>query len=96
MSWSVSGTVTDAVAVEDLVPDWDSYTDQTAVPEMKEQLDAAHRAVQEIIDSCALGDPNSEGFHVQVSLTGHANPDHGQRDGYGNDSIGLTVYRVFT
>jgi hypothetical protein len=55
-------------------------------PERDEQVAAAKAAAKWMLG--ATGRDNDD---VSISLYGHANPDHGPRDGYSNETITVTV-----
>lgn len=54
--------------------------------EQEQQFTAAMNAARALLD--VVGRPEDE---VSVSLSGHANPDHGPRDGWANETITITV-----
>lgn len=78
---------------------WTSYNQNVtaddvwnlSVPENADpyQFGHASEAAAEIIDSGVLGDPDK--YRFNVSLVGHANPNHEPRDGWANDSISISI-----
>lgn len=86
MSYSVY-TVTDGAgidaAIDALVISYDH------LPEADAQLAAAKEAAKAIVKSGTVGDPASVIF--QVSISGHANPNHAPASGYANDAANVSV-----
>lgn len=80
MSWSASGFAYKG-EVEISIPGEIS-------PESGEQASEASKAVQAIVKSGVLGDPQAK-YHV--SIVGHANPDHSPTAGWSNDSLNINI-----
>lgn len=57
--------------------------------ERQEQVDAARAAALYIARSAAVGDGA-----FNVSINGHANPEHKPRDGWSNDYVNVTINQV--
>lgn len=53
------------------------------------QLDAAQRAAQSLIESGEVGEPP-----FQVTISGHANPGHGDTPGWANDHVTVSINRL--
>jgi hypothetical protein len=51
-----------------------------------DQVSIARKVAREVMDSGAVGGPD-----FTVSLSGHANPNHGKTEGWANDTITVTV-----
>lgn len=58
-----------------------------AADEVAEQYEVAVAAALAIIASGSVGTTAS----LRVALSGHANPGHGKREGWANDTITVTV-----
>lgn len=80
MSWSASGTAENG-EVEIALPGGLS-------PDSMEQAMVGSAAVQDIVKSGCLGDPEAKYF---VSMTGHANPGHEPTEGWSNDSLYVSI-----
>lgn len=80
MSWSGQGRVFEG-EVELSLPGQMSA-------EHMQQAQSASRAVQEIVKSGALGDPENE---YTVSISGHANVDHEPTAGWANDHLTIVI-----
>lgn len=92
MSWNVTRTSIDPLAVEDeLRRDYADFKARynAAVEEiqaMDEQFEAVLNAVRIILQRKVVGDAL-----VNVTLSGHANPGHRPRQGWANDAIHISV-----
>jgi hypothetical protein len=89
MSWSMTVS---AVKAADASANLDAEQERNPalVPEMQEQLDAAKAVALALLESGAVGnDPDAT---YTVALSGHANPDHGKRDGWSNESVYIAVH----
>jgi hypothetical protein len=92
MSWSVQLTDVDPVVVEEAARERyaafkASYSDHAEVYQaMDEQFEAALNAARILLVRGTVG-----GGHVNVSLSGHANPGHKPRQGWANDYVMATV-----
>ena len=87
MSWSTStGTV--PVAKDELALKEPILSDVVEA-EQAEQFEAAQEAARLLIR--AVG---REGDEVVVTLNGHANPGHGPREGWSNETITVQVTAV--
>jgi hypothetical protein len=64
-------------------PDFDKWDDAPA-----EQLVAARSLVYDLIEKGAVGN-SSKTFNV--TLSGHANPDHEPAEGWANDMVSISV-----
>lgn len=85
MSWSVSGTVAKSRLNVDLGEP--SFADDEEVrPAQDEQYYRAMRAAEHLIE--AVGRPDQK---VAVTLSGHANPNHGEREGYSLEYVTVSV-----
>lgn len=81
MSWSLS--FNSLAALDRDEPSWGT------VPEdARDQYEAARVAALDLIASGAVG---GVGEDYNVSISGHANPEHEPRDGYANDCIAINV-----
>jgi hypothetical protein len=94
MSWSVGisgveqgpkGSVKEA-ALEQL-----GAMKYDVTPEVDEQVEAAAAAVEAVIASGAVG---GLGKRFQVSMSGHANPEHEPASGYGNDCVSVYISQL--
>lgn len=56
-----------------------------------EQQQAAKNVVEDLLEAGVVGSKDKK---FSVSLTGHANPNHEPAEGYGNDSISITISQV--
>lgn len=66
------------------------FTAQQDDPEgSTEQHAVAQKAVELLIASGVLGDPDEDEF--VVTLSGHSNPGHEPRAGWANDMISISV-----
>ena len=81
MSWFAQGLAEDGEVSVDT--NGDQWSD-----EMSAQISAASRAVQAVVKSGALGDPQAK---YNVALSGHANPDHTPVAGWANDFVSITI-----
>lgn len=92
MSWNVTAKVTrkDARGVIESTP---VIGQDDLLDERNEQVRVAQEAALAIIESDALfsGDP---GDTFAVSLYGHANPEHKDREGWATDTVTVSVQRV--
>lgn len=99
MSWSFGfvskGTLTDynqqSMAAVTAYVDGQASLDNAVEPTTQEQIDAAVEAGRAIVKSKAVG-PQEATFNV--TLSGHANPDHAPREGFANDQVTVSVYQV--
>lgn len=83
MSWTAQSVQGPRSAAFDI--DTPSLSDEVE-SEQGQQFTAAMNAVRALVD--AVGRPEDE---VSVSLMGHANPGHGPREGWANETITITV-----
>jgi len=84
MSWSTS---TPEPVARDLIADIPvPHLSDVVEAEQTEQFAAAMSAVAMLLD--AVGRPADD---VYVSLSGHANPAHGPRDGWADECIRITI-----
>lgn len=81
MSWSESFT---DLTVDDLA-DLEPRNAGTSEPASYEQFTAARDAIAMLIQTGAVGDPDTKRF--SGSLTGHANPGHEPAAGWANDGV---------
>ena len=59
-------------------------------PEQEDQIAAARKAAEAILDSGAVG---SKTHTFSVTLGGHANPGHEPVSGWANDTVSVSVYQ---
>src|SRR5438874_7655516 len=92
MSWNLNARVTrnDARGAIESAP---VIGQDDLLDERNEQVRIAQEAAFAIIESDALfsGDP---GDTFAVSLYGHANPEHKDREGWATDTITVSIMRV--
>lgn len=84
MSYSVY-TIAPAATVNDAIDTLAIAVEH--LPEADEQLTAGKASAKAIIASGALGKTD----YWQVSISGHANPDHAVTTGYANDCIAVNI-----
>ena len=90
MSWSTHARVaTKAQAREHIERDTELAPNYHAPQESLEQLQAAKVAAISLIESGAVGEGP-----FSVNLSGHANPAHGDVQGYATDLIYVQVMRI--
>lgn len=94
MSWGVSYTV----ANRDLTEESDAKLNQYLTDvveglsdEAKHQVVVAMLNVITLIESGAIGDP-AESYNVTIS--GHANPNHERTPGWSNDGLSISIYQT--
>jgi hypothetical protein len=85
MSWSAR---TDAVAKDAIALDEPPLSDVVEV-EQRAQFEAAVEAAKAL--AAVVGRPSDA---VIVTLNGHANPDHGPRAGWANETITVSVSAI--
>jgi hypothetical protein len=85
MSWSL---FISAVRMSNVAAAADAARAAATSPIPDDQFDAALEAAQTVLDSGAVGDIDDL---FNISLSGHANPDHKPADGMSNDMINVTV-----
>jgi nicotinamide mononucleotide (NMN) deamidase PncC len=94
MSWSFAVTLTDArdvyLVVERAAEEYFKSRTEEGVTEMVEQAQECAAAVESIVSTGLVG---LEG-PWRANLSGHANPGHKRREGWGNDSISISVMQV--
>lgn len=93
MSWSAHVSDLPPADVEDkLTDEIDRYFAQyepeshASLTESKAAAAAAIRAAVDILDAGVVGTRN-----VNVSISGHANPNHEPAEGWSNDGITVTI-----
>jgi hypothetical protein len=67
------------------VEDWHGVTEQEATVE---QIHASVSAAKSLAASGVIGSPS---HRFSATLTGHANPGHGPREGWVNDIVTISV-----
>ena len=89
MSWSFNALIEDkASAHEVLETQAETYFSQLnadSVQEMAEQAAKAVAAADDLLDVIGTEGP------WNVSLSGHANPEHGRRGGWANDAVSISI-----
>lgn len=89
MSWSTyigPTAAKDVKASLDVAPLPEGVSDQ-----VQEQVAVAKKAALAIVKSGAVGGTDK---HFNVSLSGHANPDHEPAEGWANDCITVSVAQI--
>lgn len=89
MSWSEGFQDVSADDIFNLAPQQE-HTSST--PEMLEQFESAVNALIRLVDSKVVGDPYTARFNITMS--GHANPNHEVTPGWGNDFIALSINQL--
>lgn len=95
MSWSFNATVQRGDGDADVEAQVQEAADKhfaalleqgtETLPETNDQVEAAVRAVGVLVS--AVGTTGE----LQVNLSGHSNPAHGKVEGYGNESIAVSL-----
>ena len=89
MSWSLGMDIEDrATAVEVIEKQAEEYfagLSSDSMQEMAEQCAKAAECVDALIGVIGTDGP------WRVMMNGHANPGHGQREGWANDSVSVTI-----
>lgn len=85
MSWSTSGEVAKTRLAEDLPEPYFS-DDEEVRPAQDQQFFRAMQAAEQLVQAVGQDD-----VKVYVSLSGHANPHHGSREGYSEECITVSV-----
>lgn len=89
MSWSVSFNNLNVQELADLeVLDGNL---QGGLPEARAQFENARRMVMALIGTEALGTRHG---HFNGNMSGHANPNHENVEGWSKDTISMSVSRV--
>jgi hypothetical protein len=91
MSWSISYPDRASFVADKGRPE---YLQAPEEPEVTEQIVAARKAAELVIESGAVGrDVNVPGGHKDFSVTigGHANPGHEKTPGWANDAISIHI-----
>ena len=92
MSWQVSVTqIRRQDAEEKLDEAAEAYwmnVNPNALDEAKEQFEAAKAAAIQLLDVVQTGDAERA---VNIVLTGHANVNHGEQEGYANEALTVSV-----
>jgi hypothetical protein len=70
------------------VEDWHGVTEQEATIE---QIHAAVAAAKSLAASGVIGPPSRR---FGATLSGHANPGHGPRGGFANDTVTVSIYQA--
>lgn len=93
MSWAVQAmAVTVNGELEDRLNEAVQNADQAqfALTESQEQAAAAVDAVVALVDAAVVGDASV----INVSMSGHANENHENREGYANSMVSISISKV--
>lgn len=92
MSWQVSVTQIKREDAEEKLEEagkayWHTVN-PNALEEAQEQFEAAVTAALSLLDVVQTGDADRA---VNITLSGHANVEHGEQEGYANETVTVTV-----
>lgn len=93
MSWTISITKAIRQNAAEIIDAAQAVGNEDCPQEREEQVIIAKSVALQIVESDALfsGDP---GDMFNISLYGHANPEHKNHEGYSNDTITINIYRA--